>query len=101
MLSWQSWLIFLTARWREPRGDAVASYAWVENRGSSGNSDLGQRIFERQLSSERLRRSRHRNEPSGHILNLVARAFLYGEGFEAFETESQVFNFLGRHEDDL
>ncbi|RKK11398.1 hypothetical protein BFJ66_g15989 [Fusarium oxysporum f. sp. cepae] len=37
----------------------------------------------------------------GQILNLVARAFLYGEGFEAFEAESQVFNFLGRHEDDL
>jgi hypothetical protein len=37
----------------------------------------------------------------GHILNLVARAFLYGEDFEAFEAESQVFNFLGRHEDDL
>ncbi|KAJ3454567.1 hypothetical protein MRS44_013167 [Fusarium solani] len=37
----------------------------------------------------------------GHILNLVARAFLYGEDFEAFEAESQVFNLLGRHEDDL
>ncbi|KAF5261576.1 hypothetical protein FOXYS1_7734 [Fusarium oxysporum] len=37
----------------------------------------------------------------GHILNLVARAFLYGEDFEAFEAESQVFNFLGRYEDDL
>ncbi|KAI8404300.1 hypothetical protein FOFC_15795 [Fusarium oxysporum] len=37
----------------------------------------------------------------GHILNLVARAFLYGEDFETFEAESQVFNFLGRHEDDL
>ncbi|KAJ0122841.1 hypothetical protein HZ326_31574, partial [Fusarium oxysporum f. sp. albedinis] len=36
-----------------------------------------------------------------HILNLVARPFLYGEDFEAFEAESQVFNFLGRHEDDL
>ncbi|KNB18731.1 hypothetical protein FOXG_22350 [Fusarium oxysporum f. sp. lycopersici 4287] len=58
----------------------------------------------------------------GRILNLVARAFLYGEDLEAFEAdfqtnslnpedkgdsqifqqaESQVFNFLGRHEDDL
>ncbi|KAJ3453164.1 hypothetical protein MRS44_018819 [Fusarium solani] len=37
----------------------------------------------------------------GHILNLVARAFLYGEDFEAFEAESQVFDLLGRHEDDL
>ena len=37
----------------------------------------------------------------GRILNLVARAFLYGEDFEAFEAESQVFNLLGRHEDDL
>jgi hypothetical protein len=37
----------------------------------------------------------------GHILNLVARAFLYGEDFEAFEAESQVFNLLGRYEDDL
>jgi hypothetical protein len=35
----------------------------------------------------------------GHILNLVARAFLYGEDFEAFEAESQVFNLLGRHEE--
>ncbi|KEY70678.1 hypothetical protein S7711_10324, partial [Stachybotrys chartarum IBT 7711] len=37
----------------------------------------------------------------GHILNLAARAFLYGEDFEAFEAESQVFNLLGRHEEDL
>ena len=37
----------------------------------------------------------------GHILNLVARAFLYGEGFEAFETESQVCDLLGRRKDDL
>jgi hypothetical protein len=37
----------------------------------------------------------------GHILNLVARAFLYGEDFEAFEAESQVFDLLGRHEEDL
>ncbi|PNP86372.1 hypothetical protein FNYG_00288 [Fusarium nygamai] len=37
----------------------------------------------------------------GHILNLVARAFLYGEDFEAFEAESQVFDLLGRREDDL
>ena len=37
----------------------------------------------------------------GHILNLVARAFLYGEDFEAFEAESQVFDLLGRYEDDL
>jgi hypothetical protein len=34
-------------------------------------------------------------------LNLVARAFLYGEDFEAFEAESQVFDLLGRREDDL
>jgi hypothetical protein len=32
----------------------------------------------------------------GHILNLVARAFLYGEDFEAFEAESQVFDLLGK-----
>ncbi|KAF4454047.1 putative transposase [Fusarium austroafricanum] len=37
----------------------------------------------------------------GHIFNLVARAFLYGEGFEAFEAESQVFDLRGRREDDL
>jgi hypothetical protein len=37
----------------------------------------------------------------GHILNLVARAFLYGEDSEAFEAESQVFDLLGRWEDDL
>jgi hypothetical protein len=37
----------------------------------------------------------------GHILNLVARAFLYSEDFEAFEAESQVFDLLGRREDDL
>uniref|UniRef100_A0A0D2XSY6 HAT C-terminal dimerisation domain-containing protein n=1 Tax=Fusarium oxysporum (strain Fo5176) TaxID=660025 RepID=A0A0D2XSY6_FUSOF len=37
----------------------------------------------------------------GHILNLVARAFLYGEDFESFEAESQVFDLLGRREDDL
>ncbi|RKK80768.1 hypothetical protein BFJ71_g15816 [Fusarium oxysporum] len=37
----------------------------------------------------------------GHILNLVARAFLYGEDFEAFEAESQVFDLLGRREDDV
>ncbi|KAF5268120.1 hypothetical protein FOXYS1_993, partial [Fusarium oxysporum] len=37
----------------------------------------------------------------GHILNLVARAFLYGEDFEAFEAESQVFDLLGRRGDDL
>jgi hypothetical protein len=34
-------------------------------------------------------------------LNLVARAFLYGEDFEAFEAESQVFGLLSRQEDDL
>ncbi|EGU83980.1 hypothetical protein FOXB_05506 [Fusarium oxysporum f. sp. conglutinans Fo5176] len=37
----------------------------------------------------------------GHILNLVARAFLYGEDFESFEAESQVFDLLGWREDDL
>ena len=37
----------------------------------------------------------------GHILNLVARAFLYREDFEALEAELQVFNLLGRHEEDL
>ncbi|KAH7459922.1 hypothetical protein FOMA001_g19773 [Fusarium oxysporum f. sp. matthiolae] len=37
----------------------------------------------------------------GHILNLVARAFLHGEGFEAFETESQVCDLLGRRKDDI
>ncbi|OBS16461.1 hypothetical protein FPOA_12113 [Fusarium poae] len=37
----------------------------------------------------------------GHILNLVARAFLYGEDFESFEAGSQVFDLLGRREDDL
>lgn len=37
----------------------------------------------------------------GHILNLVARAFLFGEDFEVFETESQVYNMLNHQEDDL
>ncbi|RKK65646.1 hypothetical protein BFJ69_g16099 [Fusarium oxysporum] len=37
----------------------------------------------------------------GHLLNLVARASLYGDDFEAFEAESQVFDLLGRCEDDL
>ncbi|KAF5264183.1 hypothetical protein FOXYS1_5040 [Fusarium oxysporum] len=37
----------------------------------------------------------------GHILNLVACAFLYGENVEAFEAQSQVFDLLGRPEDDL
>ncbi|KAM0738258.1 hypothetical protein ACQRIT_007450 [Beauveria bassiana] len=37
----------------------------------------------------------------GHVLNLVARAFLYGEDFEAFEAESQVFELLSRPEEDL
>ncbi|KFA67276.1 hypothetical protein S40285_08648 [Stachybotrys chlorohalonatus IBT 40285] len=37
----------------------------------------------------------------GHILNLAACAFLYGEDFEAFEAKSQVFNLLGRHKEDL
>ncbi|KAK4074631.1 hypothetical protein Purlil1_12926 [Purpureocillium lilacinum] len=37
----------------------------------------------------------------GHILNLVARAFLYGEDFEAFEAESQVNSLLSRQEEDL
>ncbi|KAF5963017.1 transposase [Fusarium coicis] len=37
----------------------------------------------------------------GHILNLVAHAFLYGEDSEAFEAESQVFDLLGRWEDVL
>ncbi|KAG7408190.1 putative AC transposase [Fusarium oxysporum f. sp. rapae] len=79
--------------------------------GPSRNRDLGQRIFKRQLSRELLRRSRRRDESGGrsgqtyarygHILNLVARAFLYGEDFESFEAESQVFDLLGRREDDL
>ncbi|KAF5597260.1 transposase [Fusarium pseudocircinatum] len=37
----------------------------------------------------------------GHILNLVARAFLYGEDFDAFEAEPQVPDLPGRREDDL
>ena len=37
----------------------------------------------------------------GHVLNLVARAFLYGEDFEAFEAESQVLDLLSRQEEDL
>lgn len=37
----------------------------------------------------------------GHVLNLVARAFLYGEDFETFEAESQVYGLLSRQEEDL
>jgi hypothetical protein len=37
----------------------------------------------------------------GHILSLMARAFLSGEDFEAFEAESRVFNLLSRHKKDL
>ncbi|KAM3519811.1 hypothetical protein MY4038_009655 [Beauveria bassiana] len=37
----------------------------------------------------------------GHVLNLVARAFLYGEDYEAFEAESQVLDLLSRQEEEL
>ncbi|KAJ3577745.1 hypothetical protein NPX13_g2821 [Xylaria arbuscula] len=37
----------------------------------------------------------------GHILNLVGRAFLYGEDFESFEQESQILEALDRHDDYL
>ena len=37
----------------------------------------------------------------GHILNLVGRAFLYGEDFEAFEQESQVYEAVDRIDDNL
>lgn len=37
----------------------------------------------------------------GLVLNLVARAFLYGEDFEAFEAESQVLDLLSRQEENL
>lgn len=37
----------------------------------------------------------------GHILNLVARAFLFGEDYEAFEVESQVQNLVGSQAEDL
>lgn len=37
----------------------------------------------------------------GHVLELAARAFLYGEDSEAFEAESQVHDLLSRQEEDL
>ncbi|KAK4072888.1 uncharacterized protein Triagg1_5565 [Trichoderma aggressivum f. europaeum] len=37
----------------------------------------------------------------GHILNLVGRAFLYGEDNEAFEQESQLFDLTGRLDDEV
>lgn len=37
----------------------------------------------------------------GHVLNLVARAFLYSEDYEAFEAESQVLDLLSRQEEGL
>jgi len=37
----------------------------------------------------------------GHILNLVGRAFLYGEDFESFEQESQTYKAMDRIDDDL
>ncbi|KAK3938082.1 ribonuclease H-like domain-containing protein [Diplogelasinospora grovesii] len=37
----------------------------------------------------------------GHILNLVGRAFLYGEDFESFEQESQAYETMDRIDDDL
>ncbi|KAK3896412.1 ribonuclease H-like domain-containing protein [Staphylotrichum tortipilum] len=37
----------------------------------------------------------------GHILNLVGRAFLYGEDFESFEQESQAYDAMNRIDDDL
>ncbi|CEJ95182.1 hypothetical protein VHEMI10679 [[Torrubiella] hemipterigena] len=37
----------------------------------------------------------------GHILNLVGRAFLYGEDSETFEQESQVLDLTDRLDDDL
>ncbi|KZL66453.1 transposase-like protein [Colletotrichum incanum] len=37
----------------------------------------------------------------GHILNLVARAFLFGADLETFEAESEFYQEVGRHEEDL
>ncbi|KAF6812388.1 transposase-like protein [Colletotrichum musicola] len=37
----------------------------------------------------------------GHILNLTARAFLFGEDQETFEAESDFYQLVDRHEEDL
>ncbi|KAK4150430.1 ribonuclease H-like domain-containing protein [Chaetomidium leptoderma] len=37
----------------------------------------------------------------GHILNLVGRAFLYGEDFESFEQEARAYEAIDRINDDL
>uniref|UniRef100_A0A0D2XRV7 HAT C-terminal dimerisation domain-containing protein n=1 Tax=Fusarium oxysporum (strain Fo5176) TaxID=660025 RepID=A0A0D2XRV7_FUSOF len=73
----------------------------ISDNASSNDSCLvnfyGDLDAEMSLADVRARRMRC----YGHILNLVARAFLYGEDFESFEAESQVFDLLGRREDDL
>jgi hypothetical protein len=37
----------------------------------------------------------------GHILNLVAQAFLYGEDGASFEQESDIYGIRGQYEEDL
>jgi hypothetical protein len=37
----------------------------------------------------------------GHILNLAAQAFLYGDGAASFELQSEAYDMLERVEEDL
>lgn len=83
----------------------------MEDRGQRRNCDLGQRLSipaisrtSTEISTQRIRpgdvRSRHLRF-YGHILSLIARAFLYGENCENSEAGSKIFGLPDRQEDDL
>jgi hypothetical protein len=69
---------------------------------ATNNDTCGQELFQRLQPSLSPRDITHRRiRCYGHILNLVGRAFLYGEDSEAFEQESQLLEAADLYDDEL
>jgi hypothetical protein len=69
---------------------------------ASNNDACGEELFRQILPDFSVEdASDRRIRCYGHILNLVGRAFLYGEDFESFEQESQTYEAMDRIDDDL
>lgn len=69
---------------------------------ASNNDTCGKELFRQILPDFSVEdASDRRIRCYGHILNLVGRAFLYGEDFESFEQESQAYEAMDRIDDDL
>ena len=69
---------------------------------ATNNDTCGQELFRRLSPTFTDQDIEHRRiRCYGHILNLVGRAFLYGEDSEAFEQESQALEAADLYDDEL